>query len=274
MMSWSAIYSLLQKFLFLSVIWILFLSQLNISLLAIGVTVVTSWLIIYIFEYHEVITQLHINFIKKVKIYKLCNLYKENFAIFLSCVVGVAFGPVIRVILNNYTDSVSVGIYAAGLQIYNICLFLNTQISRVGNPLMAQAGREDCSPQRRKNLVIRYTQFMLLTSIPFALPLLCYPQFITDLFFTKEYAPLANYLPYLAFYIITISLGVVFTQFLISMRKDKIYFTIFVIAAFVTALFAYILIPQLGLLGAFISLTIPHGIGCLFYMICSLQYLK
>ena len=185
LMSWSAIYSLLQKFIFFIVIWGLLLINLNVTLVTIGIIILLSWLIIYAVQYYEVITQLRINFIKKVKIKDLWDLYKENFVIFLSCVVGVAFGPLIRVMLNNYEDSTSVGIYAAGLQIYNICLFFNVQISRVGNPMMAQVGHKNCSPKKRCQLVLRYTLIMLATSIPLAMPMLIFPKFITNLFFSN-----------------------------------------------------------------------------------------
>lgn len=274
MMSWSSIYGLLQKFAFLAAIWTLLFTQIHVSLFSIGAIVVSSWLIVYILEYYEVITQLHINFIQKVKLRELWNLYKENFVIFLSCVTGVAFGPLIRMILNNYTDSTSVGIYAAGLQIYHICLFLNTQISRVGNPMMAQAGRDDCPASKRRKLVMRYTFVMLATSIPFAMPMLLCPGLLTGLLFTEEYAPLAKYLPILAIYLIAITVGVVYTQFLISNRRDKTYFTIYVTTALSTIIVSYWLIPIYGLLGAFIALCIPHSIGCLLYIIFSLPYLK
>lgn len=274
MMSWSSIYGLLQKFAFLAAIWTLLFTQIHVSLFAIGAIVVSSWLIVYVLEYHEVITQLHINFIQKVKLNELWNLYKDNFVIFLSCVTGVAFGPLLRLILNNYTDSASVGIYAAGLQIYHICLFFNTQFSRVGNPMMAQAGRDDCPTAKRKKLVLRYTIIMLLTSLPFALPMFVFPALITDLLFTEEYAPLASYLPILAIYMVAMCVGVVFMQFLISLRKDKTYFTIYITTAISTVVVSYWLIPIYGILGAFVALCVPHSIGCILYALFSLKSLK
>ena len=195
LMSWSSIYGLLHKFGFLAAIWVLFLMQFQVSLLAIGVIAVVTYLIVILMEYYEIGTQLHIHFLKMVSLKELRKLYKDNFVIFLSCVTGVAFGPLLRLILNNYADSKSVGIYAAGLQIYHICLFLNTQISRVGNPMMAEAGRRDCPITKRRRLVFRYSAIMLATSIPFALPMLFCPNFITGVLFTEDYSPLANYLP-------------------------------------------------------------------------------
>lgn len=274
MMSWNSIYVLLQKFAFLIAIWSLFFLYFHVNLLVIGIIVVFTWIAVILMEYYEIGTQLHINFLKTVRLQELWKLYKDNFVIFLSCVTGVAFGPLIRLILNNYTDSSSVGIYAAGLQIYHICLFFNTQISRVGNPMMAEAGRADCPIAKRRRMVLRYSLIMLATSLPFALPMLLCPGYIVDLLFTEEYSLLANYLPILAIYMLAITLGVVFTQYMISLRLDKTYFTIYVSSAVATVIVAYIVIPTLGILGAFLALCVPHSIGCILYVIFSLKTLK
>lgn len=274
MMSWSSIYALLQKFGFLVIIWALFFANVPVSLFAIGAIVVGTWLVVVLMEYYEVGTQLHIHFIQKVRLKEIWALYKDNFAIFMSCVTGVAFGPLLRLILNNYADSKSVGIYAAGLQIYHICLFLNTQIARVGNPMMAEAGREGTGVQKRRKLVSRYTVIMLATSLPFALPMLLCPSLLTSILFTSEYAPLAKYLPILAIYMLAMTIGVVFMQYMISIRLDKTYFAIYASTAFATLIVAYWWIPLWGILGAFLALCVPHSIGCMLYMLFSVKSLK
>lgn len=274
MMSWSSIYGLMQKFGFLIVIWGLFFFHLHVSLFAIGLIVVATWIIVCSMEYYEIGTQLRIKFLEKVRIKDLWILYKDNFVIFLSCITGVAFGPLISLILNNYTDNKSVGIYAAGLQIYHICLFLNTQIARVGNPMMAEVGKVDCPVEKRKKMVYRYSLIMMATSMPFAIPMLFCPSLIINMLFSDEYIALSNYLPFLAIYLLAINIGVVFTQFMISMRMDKVYFTIYVSSALLTLLVSYATIPSLGILGAFISLCIPHSIGCMLYMLFSIKTLN
>ncbi len=274
LMSWSSIYALLQKFGILAVIWPLFFFHFDVGLFEIGIIVVIVGIVVVAMEYYEIGTQLHINFLSNVRLIGIWNLYKSNFVIFLSCVTGVAFGPLIRLILNNYTDSKSVGIYAAGLQIYHICLFLNTQISRVGNPMMAEAGKQDCSIKKRRRLVFRYAIIMFGTSIPFALPMLVCPGLLTSMLFSEEYTSLESYLPLLGVYLFAMAIGVVFMQYMISMRLDKTYFTIYLTGAVLTVIFAYWLIPIYGVLGAFIAFCVPHSMGCMCYMLFSLKSLK
>jgi len=273
MMSWSSIYGFLQKFVVLAVIWGLVFFHFKVELLTIGIISAVAWIAVVSIEYYEVGTQLHIRFLENVKLKELWNLYKDNFVIFLSCVTGVAFGPLIRIILKNYTDSTSVGIYAAGLQIYSICLFLNTQIARVGNPMMAEVGKANCHNDRRKSMVMRYAIVMLATSLPFAVPMIVCPKFVVGLLFTDEYAILANYLPILGIYMLAIAIGVVFTQYMISLRMDIAYFTIYISAALTTVIVAYLLIPAHGVMGAFLALCVPHSIACLGYGIVSMKHL-
>lgn len=177
-------------------------------------------------------------------------------------------------VLKESADAAAVGVYAAGMQIFLLCQFFFNQIARVGNPMMAEVGKEECSLDKRRLLVKRYTIIMLMAAIPFLLPLVVFPHFTADVFYTKEYEQLGSLLPWYGIYLIGLAIGIVYTQFLISMRKDKVYFTIYVMSAVATAICAFTIIPSLGVLGAVISLCIPHTIGCLFYFIVSLKYLK
>lgn len=274
LMSWHACYHLIQKIVFFGGIWCGILSFANPSLLYVSIILFVSWFITLIIQYWEIIINLNINIKKYVSIQTIIGLYKSNFLISLSCLAGVAFGPVIQMVLKDYCDSTAVGIYAAGMQIFLLCQFFFNQIARVGNPMMAEAGKEDCSQKYRKTLVTRYTVIMLVAALPFLVPLVIFPQLTADLFYTEEYAQLGTLLPWFGLYLIGLALGIVYTQFLISLRKDKTYFAIYVTSAIATLICTFTLIPSLGVLGAVISLCVPHTIGCAFYFIFSLKYLR
>lgn len=273
-MSWHSIYYLIQRLFFLIAVWCGIFFSNKLSMQYLGVMLFMSWLIIFLMQYREVICGFCIRVWKEVSWSNIWNLYKTNFVIALSCLTGVAFGPIIRLILNQYADSSVVGVYSAGMQIFLISQFLMHQVSRVGNPMMAEAGKEDVSPTKRKNLCSKYCMIMFIAVAPFAIPLILLPHFITELFFTDEYFELGYYLPIFAIYLLSLSFGIVYTQFLISMRKDKIYFIIYIGSALATMLASIILIPHYSLLGAIIALCIPHSVGCLFYYLCSIKYLK
>lgn len=274
LISWHACYHLIQKLIFFAGIGLAILGVIRPTLLYISIILFASWFVTLIVQYWEIIINLKIQIREHVSFSNIWSLYKSNFLISLSCFMGVAFGPIIQMVLKESADAAAVGVYAAGMQIFLLCQFFFNQIARVGNPMMAEAGKEECSLDRRRLLVKRYTIIMLMAAIPFLLPLVVFPHFTADVFYTKEYEELGALLPWYGIYLIGLAIGIVYTQFLISMRKDKVYFTIYVMSAVATAICAFSIIPSLGVLGAVISLCIPHTIGCLFYFIVSLKYLK
>lgn len=256
-MSWHSIYLLIQRFFFLIAFWAYIIIWGKPSLLYLGVMLLASWLIIVLLQYKEIIIGLGIKIKEEVSLSNIWGLYKSNFLIALSCMVGVAFGPALRLILKDYVSAEAVGIYSAGMQIYLISQFLMHQVSRVGNPMMAEAGKADCLISDRRKLVNKYLIIMLISAMPFALAMCVCPKTITSFCFTAEYAELSSYLPYFGMFLAALSVGTVFEQFIISMRQDKTYFCIYVIGALLTIVTAFILIPSLGLLGGVLALVIP-----------------
>lgn len=274
LMSWHSIYYLIQKALFLLGIWSVVIVASGVSLTAVGIILFCSWMLILCLQYREVIRGLGIRVFRSFSLSDLLYLYRTNFLIALSCIFGIAYGPLIRLILNQYADSRAVGVYAAGLQIFLMAQFILNQIGRVGNPMMAAVGRADCTPAKRRLFVRRYLAVMLVCTLPFAALLFFFPGWIARTFFTPEYVGLVDILPILACYLVALAIGVVYTQFLISMRKDRAYFVIFVSSAVVTVPVAFFLIPLYGVVGATLALCVPHGVGCLCYYFSARRYLK
>lgn len=273
LMSWHSVYYLIQKTIFLLSVWLVIAFVSGISLTAVGIILFCSWLLVLCMQYNEVIGGLNIRIFRSFSLRNLLYLYRTNFLIALSCMFGIAFGPAIRLILNNYVDSKAVGVYAAGLQIFLMSQFIINQIGRVGNPMMAAVGKPDCPIAKRRLFVRRYLSAMLLCASPFAVLLMFFPDWITRTFFTAEYAGLVEILPILALYLIALAIGIVYTQFLISVRKDRVYFAIYISTAVATVPTAFWLIPQYEVLGATLALCLPHSIGCLAYFFCARKYL-
>ena len=273
LMSWHSIYYLIQKTIFLLFVWSIIVTLSDISLTSVGIVLFCSWLLVLCMQYREVIKGLGIQAFRSFSLRNLLYLYRTNLLIALSCMFGIVFGPAIRLILNNYVDSKAVGVYAAGLQVFLMSQFIINQIGRVGNPMMAAAGKPECPLSKRRLFVRRYLTAMLLCAFPFAAILMSFPGWITRTFFTEEYAGLTEILPILGFYLIALAIGIVYTQFLISIRKDRMYFVIYISTAVATIPTAFLLIPPYEVIGATLALCVPHSVGCLTYFICSRKYL-
>lgn len=272
-MSWQSIYNLIQKILFVSLIWIAIFTKFDLSIEFLGYITFFSWIVVIAGQYVE-ITKLY-----SIKLYRDCNieelksLYRSNFVIALSTVFGASFGSIIRIILNNYSDSTSVGVFSAALQLMLISQFILNQIARVGNPMMSEIGKVGYSIVEKKKFVKRYLMVMIFCTIPFFFPLFFFPKLLTQFFFTDEYMEISQLLPLLAIYLLALSIGVVFTQFLISIRKDRLYFLVYIFSGMVSLITALLIIPKYGVFGAIISLCIPNSLGCIGYWLLSKKYL-
>lgn len=273
-MSWHSLYMIIQRLLNLALIWLPLLFVDILSLDYIGIVLLVSWLVVLIVQYQEIMTQLSVKLNGNVTTKSIVFLYKSNFLIALSCIFGVAFGPFIRLVLKNSVDDTAVGLYSACFQIFLIGKFILTQIARVGNPMMAEAGKQDCSQNTRKKLIRRYLVIMAIGTLPFAIPMIIASGFITDICFNSEYYEIRNYIPYFGIYLFSMAIGNVYEQFLISMRKDKLYFSIYIGCSFLTIIMAFLLIPIYNVLGGVIAFIVPNILARVLYCMVGISLLK
>ena len=274
LMSWHSIYYLIQKVLFLAGIWSVLLFTHTISLINAAIVLATSWLVIIFMQYKEIIGQSGINLFVGVKVRNLAELYKKGFAIALCCVIGVAFGPMIRLIMNHYTDTASVGLYAACLQLATIAKFFLMQVGRVGNPKMAEICMPKHTKLSKRNFLKKYSLSMILCVSIFAIPMFFAPNWMVNILFTDEYAEISQALPIYAVYLFVSALGFVFNQFLISMRADSIYMYIYSFSAVVSLAIAFLMIPIYGFMGGVWAFCISDGLASILYLVVSLIIIK
>lgn len=265
LMSWHSLYTILQRLIFLMLIWTPIAFACRVSLDYLSITLFLSWGVVLFIQYKEVITQLKIDMHRDVTRASIISLYKDNFLIAASSMLGVAFGPFIRLILKNNVDAAAVGLYSACFQLFLISKFVITQIARVGNPMMAETGKTECPKSQRILFVKKYLAIMIAGSLPFALPLIFCSGLITDTCFISEYYDIRYYIPMFGVYTIIMSIGLVFEQFLISMRKDRVYFSIYAGCSILTILLSIVLIPKFKLLGGIIAFILPNIIARVLY---------
>lgn len=265
LMSWHSLYNIIQRIFLLVLIWSPLLIVDSINLDYLGLSLLISWFFVLFIQYKEIVGQLDIKIRNNVSASSIIGLYKSNFLIAMSCMMGVAFGPLIRMILKSSLDDTAVGLYAASFQIFLIGKFILTQIARVGNPMMAEAGKDDCKNSDRIVFVRKYVVIMLLGILPFAIPMLTLSGIITDICFTEEYCEIRHYIPLFGLCLFAMAIGNVYEQFLISMRKDRLYFSIYIGCAFLTVLMALLLIPHYKVLGGVISYVFPNVLARVLY---------
>lgn len=277
LMGWQSFYYFIQKIIFIVPIWLVALMSNHISLSLVAILYTGSWLIILILQCTEVGRAYSIQFWRLkdlLSVNKIWPLYKENFIITLCCFGGVAFGPLLRMILKSYDSETAVGIFSAGLQLMIMARFILLQISRIGNPRMAEVCKKDYSESSRMMFIKKYLIVVVAAVIPFSLLFILFPNFMVELFFSKEYDMLKFLLPIFAIDLIFNSVGVVFTQFLISLRRDSIYFTIYVLSSILAIIIAILVIPKYGVIGAAIAYCLSDTLSCIAFLIYSVKILK
>ncbi|MBQ0088463.1 MAG: oligosaccharide flippase family protein, partial [Prevotellaceae bacterium] len=265
MMSWHSIYNLLQKVAFLIPIWLILAYKSSISLISLSIILFFSWLVSVITQVWEIKTNLKVKFRLKGQTDALLKLYKCNFLITLCCFTGVAFGPLIRLILNNYLDSSMVGIYAAGCQILVLSQFFIQQVARIGNPKMAEVCIPNYSKSAKISFIKKYVFVMEIIVMPFALALIFLSGVIVDFAYTTEYEALKTILPIYGIYLPICAAGIVFNQHMISIKNDKIYFSFYVGSAILSVVIALIAISKWGLIGGVLAHCIADGMASLCY---------
>ncbi len=273
LMSWHSIYNFVQKLLFLALFWSLLLLD-KISLSVIAIFLFISWMVVLLLQYSEIFKSFSINPLKCVSFTAIADMYKKNFLIATSCMLGILFAPFIQYLLNKHIDSTAVGLYAACFQIFFIGKFLVHQIARVGNPMMAEAGRLDCSIAKRKLLVNKYAVIMTVAVLPFVIPMVFFPSFVTKICYSEEYFMIKQYIPYFGIFLFAQAVGCVYEQFLISMRKDNVYFTIYTFGAVLTLIISPLLIMRYGLYGGVLSFVLPNILTRFLYFAVSKYYIK
>lgn len=274
LISWHSIYYLIQKILFIVGVWTILLINNRLSIGNVAIILFLSWIIVVVIQYWEVIHQLQINIFKQFKIRDLFRFYKSGFIIAVVCVLGCAFGPIIQMIIKQSSSEVSVGLYAACLQLLTIAKFILNQMVRVGNPKMAEICIVGYDKQRKRNFLKKYIFIMVLSISPFAIPMFICPDLIVKSLFSSEYLEISSALPICAVYLILSSIGAVFNQFLVSYRADMIYILFYSIAAIVSIIIAVLMIPYYGFLGGVLAFCISDGLASILYTIISLNILR
>lgn len=274
LISWHSIYYLIQKILFIVGVWVILLINNRLSIGNAAIILFLSWIIVVVIQYWEVIHQLHINIFKQFKIRDLFRFYKSGFIIAVVCVLGCAFGPIIQMIMKQSSNEISVGLYAACLQLLTIAKFILNQMARVGNPKMAEICMVGYDKQRKRSFLKKYIFIMILSVLPFVIPMFICPDLIVKSLFSSEYLEISSALPICAVYLILSSIGAVFNQFLVSYRADKIYIIFYSIAAIVSIIIAVLMIPYYGFLGGVLAFCISDGLASILYTIMSLNILR
>lgn len=201
----------------------------------------------------------------------VAELFKNNVWIWMATVGCLSFGTLNQVLLKYYCGPGELGIYAASWQIIAAAMLLVGQIGRLGNPATARVTRPENNGCKRKSFLLKYCCVMAVTALPIVIPSVFFPGWIMRSFFRPEYASSAAVLRVLGLYLMVFSLGFVASQYVVSVRMEKTYFSSVVLGGCLSLVLCLILVPRLSGLGAALALLIAHSVSIALYFIVMIK---
>lgn len=257
-----AVYTFLQRFLYFGAIWVMvLLAPASVSVFWIGVFTLLS-VVLFLFVQVAWIKR-HIDFRDATQGWfrNTFKLGKSNVVIWLSCLACLSFGMGNQILLKLLAGKESLGNYAAAWTLVSVSVLCLGQIARIGRPACARFAKPTVSAGVRARFLARYTTIMVLVSLPVCCACIVFPDTIIGLLFRAEYSTASTPLRILGFYLLVFPIGLVFSQYIISVRMNGVYFWVTLLSGFGSIVASVLLIPPLGGVGAAYALLIPKAVS-------------
>jgi O-antigen/teichoic acid export membrane protein len=271
-----AMYFLIQKACYLLLVWniILFFPN-HLSVLWIGLSMMFATLLYLIMQHRWAIKHMASYKLKQHSLTSdICWLIKKNWLIWLSAFCGLAVVMFNQPVLKYYAGFSELGGYAAAWQVMMIGnLFIN-QVSRIGRPAMARYTRPEIRNDSLIRFLIKYSAAMTGVVLPLILIMICIPDYIFQVLFKPEYAAAAKILPIFGWYLLLFSLGLVASQYILSVGLEKTYFLSVVIGGVISICLCYLIIPEYKSIGAAWVLLLAHGSSMVVYGIAMVKHVR
>lgn len=269
-----ALLNVSERIIFFVGIWVailVFPKQFN--LMWIGVTLVLSNVVCLILQLYGIKKYIRYSKINISLINELLHLLKQSTWVWCAEIVALSFGTFTQIALANIAGASRLGGYAAAYQITAIVMIFIAQIARVGNPKIALITLPEVNFQSRLNFVVKYSGIMFLCALVICMPIAIFPDKLLSLMFNAEYDTSSLVTRILCIYVVFYSLGAVASQYIISSKLQKSYFTSVILGGFINIVLCYELIPIYADVGAALALCISNSISMLIYFLVMMRHI-
>ncbi len=259
-MSRHAVYNLVQRCLYFTVIWtIVIVAPGKLSVLSIGVATAASVICYLTLQHIWAMAKTTLPTTRSAVFKAAFGMARGNVTIWLATVGGLSFGSLNQIVLKHYRGMAELGGYAAAWQMVSLAMMLLNQVARVGNPMTARVTRGDVHRRERVRFLGKYVFVMVLTALPISLAAVCFPGLIMRTLFRPEYASAATTLRIMGLFMLIYSVGLVASQFAVSARLEKTYLASIVVGGVLGVAACVLLIPSMGANGAAVALVISSS---------------
>jgi len=274
-MSRHAVYNFIQRCVYFVAVWLMIiLSPKSLSVFWLGIFTIAAVTFYMILQCKWAFNRIDFGGISRSILSATLVLARGNLIIWFSTLGCLSFGIINQIILKLYEGKESLGGYAAAWQIITVALLFLDQVARIGNPATARITKIGIEKTNRIKFLIKYSTVMFLVVFPVCIATIIFPEMILRLIYKPEYASAAGTLRIMGIYMMIYSLGFVASQYIVSARMEKLYFTSVLVGGTLSVLFCILLIPKLGGMGAAISLLIAHGISMGLYWVAMIRHVR
>ncbi len=255
-----ALYLLVERCLYFGGLWtILLFFRDEVSLGSVAGFFAVSTVLGLLLQYRWALGRVRLNF-NRGTLLAAFSLFRHNVWVWGAVLATLSMGGLSKIVLKHVSGSGQLGGYAVAWQIVLLGSLVFSQIGRIANPLMAGMTMPAVAPALRLAFVCKYLAFSALAGSAIGLPAILFPEMLLQAL-RPEYAAVAETLRILGIYVIIIAAGQVAPQYLIAVRKERIYAVIVMLSGGLGLLLNILLIPLGAARGAALAVVFSHGIA-------------
>jgi O-antigen/teichoic acid export membrane protein len=267
-----AVYNLIQKLFYFAIVWgAILLYQEKLTVVWVGAAMLWSMVFYLVIQFTWVPRKIDFPPLTINLFVKAIMMGRDNLLIWFSAISCLSFGSFNQLVLKHYCGAAELGGYAAAWQIVLVGMLLLTQIARIGNPATARVTNSNVNNVARGHFLVKYSAVMIIITLPICIPALIWPEVILKMMFKPEYVASASILRLMALYLMVFSLGLVASQYVVSIRMEKFYFFSVILGSGTGIILCLTLIQSYKGIGAVLALLISHGFSILLYWIMILR---
>lgn len=265
-MALHAVYNLIQYSLYLLGVWtVIGLAPKRLSVLTLGALMVASSGLYLALQCVWVFRRVASTRVHLVDAKAALALARRNLVICASCLGGLTIAVFNQLTLKTFFGREALGGYAAAWQIASISLLLFDQVGRIGNPAAVRVTAADTSRKARCAFLAKYSLVMFATALPISAAAIAWPEQVLALVYNPEYVSAAGTLRVMGTYMLVYSLGLVASQYVIALEKDRYYLVGILVGGAVSVVLCLTLIPAFKEVGAVVALLVAHTCSILIY---------
>ncbi|MHB0939348.1 MAG: oligosaccharide flippase family protein, partial [Armatimonadota bacterium] len=260
------IYSLLQRLLYLILIWgvILFAAD-RLSLSVVGAILLFSQIVILVVQGQWALRRIT-DWDNRGKVWpEMWALARGSYWVWLATLIGLSFFALPQILLKNYAGAAALGGYAAAWQLCNAALQVIMQLGRVGNPKMAEVMREGVPFIDRVRFLARYSGVVMLVTLPVALAFICFPGQLMQLFFKGHFSAYSTVLAVFGWHLIVFAISISVAQYVITAHLENRYFAAVLAGGVVSIAVGLSAIPHWHAVGAAVMIISGYLVSFVIY---------